>query len=156
MISEKSRWRKLTSQIGIDEFQCPHQAISVAQTTRLDAVKTILLADDSEVCRQATKSVLAGFGYTVDAVQNAEEALALFHSQIHDLVITENMMPQMSGVEMAHIIKLRSPFTPVMMYTESVPINRSGLDLVLEKPASPSALREAVQQLLSKDGPSPG
>lgn len=111
-------------------------------------MKTILLVDDRDDCRITTKWFLTNFGYAVESARSAEEALALFDAKIHDLIITDNSMPGMSGAEMAHVIKLRSPFTPIIMYTGSVPEDQSCLDLVVEKPAHLLILKEAADIIL--------
>ena len=112
-------------------------------------IKTILLVDDEDECRVTTKWFLTNFGYGVDAVRTAEEALVLFNPAIHDLVVTDNAMPGMSGAEMAHVIKLRSPSTPVLMYSGNPPDDRSCLDLVIQRPTHLLTLRDAVEKLLS-------
>ena len=111
--------------------------------------KTVLLVDDGDDCRITTKWFLANFGYAVDSVRSVEEALALFDPRIHDLVITDNRMPGMSGAEMAHIIKLRSPTTPVLMYTGLPPADQSCLDAVVQRPTHLLVLKEAVERLLA-------
>jgi len=112
-------------------------------------VKTILLVDDADECRVTTKWFLTNFGYAVDAVRTAEEALALFNRAIHDLVVTDNAMPGMTGAEMAHVIKLRSPSTPVLMYSGNPPDDRSCLDLVIQRPAHLLTLKDAADKLLA-------
>lgn len=108
----------------------------------------ILLVDDQDVSRVATKWFLNNFGFEVDSARTAEEALALFDVNIHDLIITDNSMPSMSGAELAHIIKLRSPSTPVVMFSGSIPADRSCLDRVIQKPAHLLAVKDAVEELL--------
>jgi len=54
----------------------------------------------------------------------------------------------MTGVEMAHVIKLRSPSTPVLMHTGQPPDVRSCLDFVIQKPAHLLALKEAAERLI--------
>lgn len=115
--------------------------------------KTILLVDDNDTTRVTTKWFLNNFSYAVDSMRSAEEALALFDPHIHDLVVTDNSMPTMSGAEMAHIIKLRSPATPVVMYTGSVPNERSCVDLVILRPVHLLALKEAIEKLLRGSPP---
>src|SRR5712671_955632 len=112
------------------------------------SLKTILLVDDIDDCRITTKWFLTNFGYAVDSVRNAEEALVLFDPGIHDVVITDNSMPGMTGAELAHTIKMRSPSTPVLMYTGSIPEDRSCLDLVIERPSHLLALKEGVEKIL--------
>jgi DNA-binding NtrC family response regulator len=120
------------------------------ETTSASRTKTILLVDYNDTCRITTKWFLMNFGYAVDSVPNAEEALALFDPEIHDLVITDNSILGMTGAEMAQVIKMRSPSTPVMMYSGSTPEDRSCLDLVIERPAHILAVKEAVERILAE------
>ena len=120
------------------------------------APKTILLVDDRDDIRVATKWFFTTFGYMVDSASNAEEALLLFNPEVHDLVITDNSMPGMTGVEMAHVIKLRSAPTPVVMYTGRLPDDRSCLDLVIERPTHLLALKEAIEKLVAEKRPVKG
>jgi CheY-like chemotaxis protein len=114
-----------------------------------ERIKTILLVDDAVATRLMTKWFLSYVGYVVQAFSSAEEALAQFDPKLHDLVVTDNSMPQMTGLEMAHIIKLRSPATPVVMYTESLPKDRSCLDALLQRSTPLPALKDAVAKLLA-------
>ena len=111
-------------------------------------VRTILLVDDQDELRITAKWFLGSFGYVVESARNAEEALARFDPKIHDLVITDNSMEGMTGVEMAHVIKLRSPSTPILMHTGQPPDVRSCLDFVIQKPAHLLALKEAAERLI--------
>ena len=141
------------SQTGIDCWRLgvtfTHYYSLVLKNSSQPSLKTILLVDDVDDCRVTTKWFLTNFGYAVDSARNAEEALALFNSQIHDVVITDNSMPGMSGSEMAHIIKLRSPSTPVLMYSGSAPADRSCVDLVIQRPSHLLALKEGVERILT-------
>jgi len=117
----------------------------------LESIKTVLLVDDADDFRVTTKWFLTNFGYAVDSVRNAEEALALFDPKIHDIVVTANRMPGMSGLEMAHIIKMRSHLTPVLMFSGQVPVDQSCLDLVIQRPAHLLMLKDGIEKLLSAD-----
>jgi DNA-binding NtrC family response regulator len=101
------------------------------------------------------KWFLGSFGFLVESARNAEEALALFDPKVHDLVITDNSMPGMSGVEMAHIIKLRSAMTPVLMSAGYLPKDTSCVDLVLERPVHLLRLKDAAERLIAEKPPSP-
>ena len=111
--------------------------------------KTLLLVDGQDNCRIMTKWILSNFGYTVDSVRNAEEALLLFDPQIHDIVVTDNSMPGIKAVEMAQIIKLRSPSTPVVMYSGQPPENVAWVDVQLKKPTHLFLLKETLDKLLA-------
>ena len=125
-----------------------NQPEDIVESTPSRPMKTILLVDDQDESRIRTKWFLTNFGYLVDSAPSAEEALAVFDPKIHDVVVTDNTMPKMSGVEMAHVIKLRSPSTPVLMYTGLAPEDRSCVDLVIQSPAHMLALKEGVDKLL--------
>jgi CheY-like chemotaxis protein len=111
-------------------------------------VTTVLLVDDMDECRLTTKWFLDNFGYAVESARSAEEALALFNPKTHDVVVTDNSMPGMTGAEMAHIIKLRSPATPVLMYTGAPPQDQSCVDMVIKRPVHLMALKDGLDKLL--------
>ncbi len=112
-------------------------------------LKTILLVDDNDRHRVATKWFLATFGFAVDVTRSAEEALALFDPRVHDVVITGNAMAGMTGVEMAHIIKLRSSATPVVMFSRLPLPDRKCLDSIIQEPAHLLTVKEAVDLVLA-------
>lgn len=105
------------------------------------------MVDDNDESRVLMKFFLDNVGYAVDSAQNAEEALSRFNSNVHDLILTDNSMPGMSGLEMTHIIKLRSPTTPVIMYTGNPPKECSVVNLVIPKPAHLLEIKEAIDTL---------
>jgi DNA-binding NtrC family response regulator len=113
-------------------------------------LKTILLVDDRDDCRLTAKWFLANFGFVVESARSAEEALVVFDPKVHDLVITDNSMPGMSGVEMAHIIKLRSPLTPVLMSTGEPPEETSCVDLVLQRPVHLLRIKDEAERLIAQ------
>lgn len=110
---------------------------------------TILLVDDSRDTRLITKWFLDYDGYIVHAFSNPEDALARFDPKIHDLVLTDNSMSPMTGSELAHIIKMRSPATPVLMYTGAPPQDKSCLDAVLQRPTLLPVLKDTIDKLLN-------
>ena len=112
-------------------------------------LKTVLLVDDNVDTRLLTKMFLNNFGYEVDSVDSAEEALELFNPLLHNLVLTDNSMPDMTGGDMAHIIKLRSPSTPVLMCTGNPPNDCSAIDHVITKPTHLLAIKDAIDKLLT-------
>jgi CheY-like chemotaxis protein len=110
---------------------------------------TVLLVDDDVDVRLLTKLFLNNFGYEVDCANSAGEALDHFDPALHDLVLTDNSMPGMTGGEMAHIIKLRSPSTPVLMCSGNPPNDCSSIDVVIKKPTYLLAIKDAIDKLLA-------
>lgn len=109
--------------------------------------KTILLVDDDENIRPLTECFLQSFGYAVCAARDAQDALAAFDPGTHALVVTDNSMPGMNGMELARRIKERSPATPVLMYTGLPPEDCSAVDGVLPRPATIEELKGSVARL---------
>ena len=107
------------------------------------------MVDDHDAFRVTTVELLSSFNLSVESARSAEAALLLFDPNTHDVVVTDNSMPGMSGAEMAHIIKLRSPSTPVLMYSAHPPADKSCLNLVIQKPAPVTALKQGLEMLLA-------
>lgn len=78
----------------------------------------ILLFDDSEITVEGLKSYL-GQRYEVYTAYNGLDALNEFENKIEqlDLVITDLVMPVMSGIGVIYSIKQRSPQTPIIAMT---------------------------------------
>jgi CheY-like chemotaxis protein len=127
-----------------------HKPGSLVKDAIPSSLKAILLVDDVDSSRLTAKWFFTSFGYAVDSVRTAEEALLLFDPKTHDVVVTDNSMPGMTGAEMAHIIKLRSPPTFVVMYTARPPQDQACLDLVIEKPVHLLVLKDALNSLVAK------
>ena len=113
-------------------------------------LKTVLVVNDTDVNRVVTKWFLTSFGFAVNSARSAKDALDLFNRALHDAVVTDNSMPGMSGIEMARIIKLRSPSTPVLMVTGTLPADRSCLDFVAQKPVHLMVVGDALDTLLKR------
>lgn len=114
----------------------------------LKSMKTVLLVDDDAESLIMLQWFLSILGYAVDSAKNAEEGLAVFDPKIHDIVVTDNRMPGMSGLEMSQVIKQRSQNTPVLMYTGRPPVNATWVDLMITRPAHLLVLEEGVAKLL--------
>lgn len=70
----------------------------------------VLLVEDEESVRNVVGRLLAKLGYHVSAASDAEEALDLFDGgESFDLVVTDIVMPGLSGIEMAQILEKRYP-----------------------------------------------
>ncbi|MFZ5862365.1 MAG: ATP-binding protein [Nitrospirota bacterium] len=81
--------------------------------------ETVLVADDSETDREALRASLVGKGYTVLAAKDGMEALDLVRTHKPGLVVTDLMMPRLSGAELCRLLK-EDPDTasiPVILVT---------------------------------------
>jgi len=110
--------------------------------------KTILLVDDVDESRILAKWFLSMFDYSVEGVSSAKEALARFDPTLHDLVLTDNTMPGMTGAEMSLEIKKKSPKTPIIMFSGNPPHDLLCVDVVIKKPHHLLTVKEAVDHFL--------
>ncbi len=112
----------------------------------------LLVVDDNAAVREVWGEILILLGYDVTPAKDAAEALALFDATPFDAVLTDFLMPGMSGCQLAEAIRARSS-VPVIMITGSttdrhVARTDSRGMVVLHKPVRLSDLREAVEQAL--------
>jgi len=75
----------------------------------------ILLVEDEETVRNVVARLLTKMGYEVSSAEDAETAIALFDEGAYfDLVVTDIVMPGLSGIEMAELLKARFPTLPFL------------------------------------------
>jgi signal transduction histidine kinase len=132
---------------------------AVPITQRLDRTLRVLIVDDQEIICELIAEHLGSDGHTTTSAANGHEALELFRTGCFDLVITDQSMPMMSGVQLGSAIKALSPETPVVLLTgfgdEMLAIGGqpTGVDLVLGKPVSHADLRRAIYEAMDKSAP---
>lgn len=77
----------------------------------------ILLAEDEDAMRAYLARALQNAGYEVVAVSRGTEALPLLEREHFDLLLSDIVMPEMDGIELAQICSEVSPRTKVMFIT---------------------------------------
>jgi PAS domain S-box-containing protein len=83
---------------------------------RISAVGTALLIDDEDIVRASTADMLAEIGYAVIETSSAEEALELLDGGlVPDVVITDHLMPGMTGADLARVLRERRHGIPVLI-----------------------------------------
>jgi len=121
--------------------------------------ETILLAEDEEMVRHLARESLKMYGFTVLEAANASEALLI--SQQHDgpihLLLTDVVMPRMSGKELAEQLVSLRPDTRVLYmsgYTDQAIVHHGILDgdiSFIGKPFTPDALVLKVVEVLHQN-----
>jgi len=70
----------------------------------------VLLVEDEDTVRNVVARLLKKLGYEVSSAANADEAIAFFAGGgSFDLVVTDIVMPGLSGIEMSEVLKARFP-----------------------------------------------
>ena len=119
--------------------------------------ETILLVEDAELVRNLARQVLEGAGYRVLEAASAEAAIALcerINGDRIDLLLTDVIMPGMSGNEMSHVLLKKHPGMPVLYmsgYTDEAIVQHGVLEAginFLQKPFTPAALALKVREVL--------
>jgi PAS domain S-box-containing protein len=118
--------------------------------------ETILLVEDSDSLRELTKEFLQIAGYNVVEARDGRDALQLAHSYAKELnlLLTDVVMPGMSGRELADEIKRMYPEIRILFmsgYTSNAIVHRGVLDeglSLLTKPFTRSGLVQKVHDML--------
>jgi CheY-like chemotaxis protein len=122
--------------------------------------ETILLVEDEEGVRTLAKTVLQKQGYTILEAQNGAEALLLCetYSKTIDLLVTDVVMPNMSGRELGERLATLQPKMKILYmsgYTDDAIVQHgvleSGIPFV-QKPFAPEALARKVREVLDMQG----
>ncbi|GMN14337.1 cell cycle two-component system response regulator CpdR [Altererythrobacter sp. MTPC7] len=79
--------------------------------------RRILLAEDEEAMRTYLVRALKNAGYEVDSVDRGTLALPLLEESHYDLLLSDIVMPEMDGIELAQKCNAVSPQTKVMFIT---------------------------------------
>jgi DNA-binding NtrC family response regulator len=115
---------------------------------------TILVVDDNEAHRELMRAALAGADFAVVTAAGGAEALETVRAKPVSLVLTDQQMPQMSGLELLRTLRELRPRLPVVMVTgygtveSAVDAMKAGAADFIQKPFSPEELLLVVQRVL--------
>ena len=122
----------------------------------------VLVVDDEEVIRDVCSQILAAEGYEVATAASGKQAMHMLSEVNYDAVVTDIMMPDMSGLELLEV--LRSTNLDVCMivitglgtFDMATQSDRLGAREFVVKPFTPDELSEAVRKALGKRTPNVG
>lgn len=111
---------------------------------------TILCVDDEPTALKIRGFLLEHAGYKVLPAADASAALKIFNAQIIDLVISDHLLPDLTGTELTLQLKLARPFVPVMLLSgvADLPPGVEHADVFMTKLGGPIELLEKVADLL--------
>jgi PAS domain S-box-containing protein len=141
---------------SISEFPSEDQAEKAAENTRTGS-ETILLVEDEEAVRKLVSQTLDKQGYHLLVAAGGADAIRMAqdYGGPIDLLITDVVMPQMSGGQTAQRLKAQRPGLKVLYvsgYTETTVAasHPAARDAFLQKPFTPMALGRRVRELLDR------
>lgn len=138
--------------------------VDQATTAPVGGLETILLVEDEDMVRQVARRILERKGYTVKEAGLGTEALLLSGQNsgpIH-LLLTDVVMPGMSGRELADRLSLQRPEMKVLYmsgHTENAIVHHGVLDqgiAFIQKPFRHDILAQKVREVLDRPPTGPG
>ena len=128
-----------------------------ASAPERDACETVLLVEDEEVVRGLVREILERDGYTVVEAANPEQALAASKDDPSiDLLVTDVVMPRMSGPEIARALSVAREDLKVLYmsgYSDAIVVKQGLLEpgtAFIQKPFRAQELTEKVRTLLER------
>jgi len=118
-----------------------------------NAPRHLLIIDDDPSCRTTMAHLLRQLGHTVEAVETGSAGLALLRQKPVDLVVTDLMMPGLSGWDVARLTKAMRPRLPVVLMTgcahaiSSDQPERQFVDAILTKPCGAEGIQAVIGPL---------
>jgi len=94
---------------------------SAAQECPTNPPQRILVVDDDADIRRLNVEVLADSGYEVDAAEDGVEAWHALNTESYDLLITDNHMPMVTGLELIKKLRTEDKMMPVILVSGTLP-----------------------------------
>jgi len=122
----------------------------------MDPKPQILFVDDDDDTREMVTRVLEAAGFRVSAVTKAADVLMIFKEETFDILLLDNWMPEITGIELCRQIRAFDQYTPIYfcsgVVTESE-INaalQAGAQGYIWKPFDPDDLIGTLRTAFSK------
>ncbi len=134
-----------------------------SEATMSSIIQTILLVEDEAAVRNVIQTGLESFGYRVIVAGSARDAIQLMqtHGPEIDLLITDVVMPGMSGRQLSDQLRIQFPNLKILFvsgYTDDAVV-RHGVedssDILLLKPFTPAELAQRIRTLFDDSEPVP-
>jgi len=118
--------------------------------------RRILMVEDDLTMRLLNTEVLSGSGYHVDTAEDGDVAWETLQRNRYDLMVTDNNMPKVSGVELVKKVRAARMALPIILVSGMMPTEELKqhpwlqIDALLAKPFSSSELVKKVEEVLSE------
>lgn len=141
-----------TFSLNLPVMDLTERAQKLENQQRMDDLK-ILLVDDEPLIRGIQKRLLIPLGCKITEAGTGTEGLTAFERDKPDFVITDLLMPEMSGAEMAAAIREKDPDACIILITGSASAmtlqeERSLFDSIIVKPFQNDRIRKAILEIL--------
>lgn len=119
--------------------------------------KTILVVDDEPALLDLTYEILSEHGYKVICAESAKAALNILEHESIDILISDILMPEMDGYQLAAIVKEKYPSIKIQLASGFTDERNMGMDdehlqkNLLHKPFSQDAVLQRIRELCDED-----
>jgi len=143
----------------VSEGKAAQPAASAASAPTRGNGETILIVEDESAVLEVAARILRRSGYQVHTASTGAQALTLASKHEFDLLLTDQVMPEMSGSEVAQRIRQVRPGAGVLFmsgYSPDVPGPRNTPAegaMLLRKPFTEQTLLESIRAVLTAPGP---
>ncbi|MCZ6640006.1 MAG: response regulator [Gammaproteobacteria bacterium] len=117
---------------------------------KLDGSETILFVDDESAIRDIAVEALTQLGYHVLPAEDGVRALEIFDAEQIDVVITDQTMPNMLGLQLAKKLRERSAEIPIILMSGADLPASDKIDYFMDKPFALEKLAQAVRGVLAE------
>jgi len=132
---------------------------AVEEDTVLTGTERILFVDDEESLTESGCELLESLGYSVTAAMNSVEALDLFIADpdAFDLVITDQTMPRMTGLELSEELLAVRPDIPIILcsgFSEAITpekLRSIGILRMISKPFVKQEMAQCIRSILRSE-----
>jgi CheY-like chemotaxis protein len=131
----------------------PQTATEEAMTDYASTPRRLLVIEDDPIYRTAMMYLLHRLGHMADVAENGFAGLALLGQQAVDLVLTDLLMPGLTGWDVARLAKTMHPRLPVVLVTGAADTiapdqpERTWVDAILGKPFGVAAMQTVIGTL---------
>ncbi|MGC2403647.1 MAG: response regulator [Acidobacteriaceae bacterium] len=102
---------------GLDDIRPPDLTVEKTAMEARSATPTILVVDDERLIADTISEILVQHGFAAFKAYSGEEGLRLSQALRPEIVLSDVLMPRMSGIDMAILIKEALPATRIVLFS---------------------------------------
>ncbi|MDD0843803.1 PAS domain S-box protein [Pseudomonas sp. Gutcm_11s] len=153
--SEVGRGTQVSIWLPITEEHAQNEGAEPDDVPQAPRPALVLLVDDEEIVRRTTALQLQDLGYLVSEAASAAAALQMLDDGlVPDVLVTDHIMPEKSGIQLAHELRQRMPGLPILVttgYSNLSPAQMHDFDM-LAKPFRRAEIAARLLELLRNAG----
>ncbi|MDP1569849.1 MAG: sigma-54 dependent transcriptional regulator [Vicinamibacterales bacterium] len=125
----------------------------MTQTTKANSATRVLIVEDDRSARLGLTELVSAWGFTVEAAEDGREGLAKVASFRPSIIVTDMVMPRMTGLELLEALAGETAHIKVVLLTAqgsvetAVDALKRGAEDYLTKPVDPQRLRHLLERL---------